>query len=114
MSYGSLDTIRFLLDIEPGEEDEKISKYLTLANKWIGVYTASDVLADVSSNALDVAADYYTVYLMRLALDRFSGTDTEYAVKWRDEAEDIIQHGLSSEADIFKIKKVNDEEATDD
>lgn len=105
---GSVDTVREILDLGEGEEEEKITKFLRLSNVWAGNYIDTEGIALVSSDVIDLAVNFYAVYLMRLTSERFSGDDTEFAVRWKRDAEEILKRGISSAMEMYVIRKVND------
>lgn len=109
MTYGSVETVREILDIESGEEEEKIQKCIRLANTWVTLYVDSDTLSQMDTGGLDAATNFFAIYLFRLSSERFSGQDTAFATRWRDDAEDVLKRSMSRGVDIYRVKKVNDE-----
>lgn len=106
-TYGSLETIRELLDIDEGTETQKLSRLKTLSNIWLGSYVHEDILSDVSSDVKNTVVEYHTIYLFRLSSERFSGDSSEFATKWFDTGKELLDREILSDAIVYKIKKVN-------
>lgn len=107
-TYGSLEIIREILDIEEGAETRKIIKFKRLSNVWLDGYVHSDILSDVSTDVKNAVVEYHTVYLFRLSSERFSGDSSEFATKWFEIAKDLLDREILGDAVIYTIEKVND------
>lgn len=106
-TYGSLETIREILDIDEGEETRKIIKFKTLSNVWLNAYVHADILNDVSSDVKNIAVNYHTVYLFRMSSERFSGGEAAFATQWKDLGKDILDREILGDAEVYVTTKVN-------
>lgn len=108
MSFGDVVTVRELLDIDPGKEDEKISRLLKLSNTWLTTFAPSDVISDLSTATKDAAVNYHCVYIFRLSAEKYGGDYPVVANEWRDAGVRILKNGIRALGKIYKIYKVND------
>ena len=106
-SYGSLEIVREILDIEEGEETRKIIKLKRLSNVWLDSYVHSDILSDVSIDVKNAAVEYHTIYLFRLSSEKFSSGSTDFATEWKDNGKELIDREILKNSEIYIIKKVN-------
>lgn len=106
-SYGSLEIVREILDIDPGEEDLKLTRFLSLSNVWINTLAPSDVLSNLDSDTLNMAVNLHTVFLFRLTAEKFTGEESPIAMRYKDEGTELIKQSILNKNNIYKIRKVN-------
>lgn len=106
-SWGNLEIIRELLDIDSGTETRKLIQLKKLSNVWINAYVHSDILSDVSSDVKNTVVEYHTVYLFRMSSERFSGDESSYAKQWKDLGKEILDREILGDAEIYVTTKVN-------
>jgi len=106
-SYGNLEIIRELLDIDEGSETRKLIQLKKLSNVWLSAYVHSDILTDVSSDVKDIVVNYHTVYLFRMSSERFSGDESGYAKQWKDLGKEILDREILGDAEVYIATKVN-------
>lgn len=106
-SYGNIEIIRELLDIDEGTETRKLIQLKKLSNVWINAYVHSDILTDVSSDVKNTVVEYHTVYLFRMSSERFSGGEADFATQWKDLGKEIIDREILGDAEVYIATKVN-------
>lgn len=106
--YGEIDIIRELLDIDAGQEEEKIVRLRGLSNTWLGTFAPDSVLSTLSTAIKNLAVNYHTVYLFRLSSDSLSGEMGGATFRWKDEGKEILEQAILRDGAVFEIYKVND------
>lgn len=106
-TYGEIDIIRELLDIEAGQEEEKITRMRTLSNVWLDSHASVSALAGLSTATKNAAVNYHAVYLFRLSAGSLSGELGDATFQWKDEGKELLERSLLQGADIYEVYKVN-------
>ena len=106
-SYGDIEVIRELLDLDEGTETRKLIQFKKLSNVWINAYVHTDILTDISTDVKDIVANYHTVYLFRMSSERFSGGEADFATQWKDLGKEIIDREILGDAEVYVATKVN-------
>ena len=106
-TYGSMELIRELLDIDEGKETRKLIRFKKLSNIWLNGFAHSDIIADVSTDVKNAAVEYHTVYLFRLSSERFSGGEADFATQWKDLGKELLEREILGDAEIYVTTKVN-------
>lgn len=106
-TFGKLEVIREILDIEEGAETRKIMKLKVLSNVWLNAYVHSDILSEVPSDVKNTVVEYHTVYLFRMSSERFSGSESGYAEQWKDLGKEILDREILGDAEVYIATKIN-------
>ena len=107
-SWGNLEIIRELLDIDSGTETRKLIQLKKLSNVWINAYVHSDILSDVSTDVKNAVVEYHTIYLFRLSSEKFSSGSTDFATEWKDNGKELLDREILKNSEIYIATKVND------
>ncbi len=106
-TYGEVDIIRELLDIDAGEEEEKIVRIRALSNVWLISHASTTALDGLSTATKNAAVNYHAVYLFRLSAESLSGDMGDATFQWKDEGKELLKQSLLQGADVFDVYKVN-------
>lgn len=106
-TYGEIDIIRELLDIDAGQEEEKIVRLRALSNVWLDSHASSSALSSLSTATKNAAVNYHAVYLFRLSAESLSGDMGDATFRWKDEGEELLKQSILQGADVYEIYTVN-------
>lgn len=106
-SYGEVDMIRELLDIEAGQEEEKIIRLRTLSNTWLNSYASVAAVNSLSDATKNAAVNYHVVYLFRLSAESFSGDMGDATYQWKDEGKELLKQSLYQGSNVYELYTVN-------
>ena len=105
--YGNIEVVRQILELDVGEQEEKLLHLKDLANVWLNTFYPSDVLSEVSSDAKDAAVNFYTAYLFTISTGGFTTEVPATAGEFRRVSETYLKQAMNSIGEIYKIRKVN-------
>ena len=105
--YGDINVIRHILELDVGEQEEKLLYLKDLANVWLNTFYPSDILSEVSSDAKDAAVNFYTAYLFMISTGGFTEEVPSSAGEFKKIGETYLKQAMNSIGEIYKIKKVN-------
>ena len=106
-TYGDVDIIRELLDIDVGLEEEKIVRLRTLSNTWLASYASASALDNLAVATKNAAVNYHVVYLFRLSAESFSGDMGDATIQWKDEGKELLKQALYQNSEVFELYTVN-------
>jgi len=105
--YGNIEVIRQILELNVGEQEEKLIYLKELANVWLITFYPSDVLNEVSSDAKNAAVNFYTAYLFTISTGGFTTEVPATAGEFKRVGESYLKQAMNSIGEIYKIRKVN-------
>ena len=105
--YGDIEVIRQILELNIGEQEEKLIYLKDLANVWLNTFYPSDVLNEVSSDAKNAAVNFYTAYLFTISTGGFTIEVPATAGEFKRVGESYLKQAMNSIGEIYKIRKVN-------
>jgi len=105
--YGNINVIRHILELDVGEQEEKLLYLKDLANVWLNTFYSSDVLDEVGSDAKDAAVNFYTAYLFTISTGGFTEEVPSSASEFKRIGETYLKQAMNSIGEIYKIRKVN-------
>ena len=105
--YGNIEVIRQILELNVGEQEEKLIYLIDLANVWLNTFYPSDVLSEVGSDAKNAAVNFYTAYLFTISTGGFTTEVPATAGEFKRVGETYLKQAMNSIGEIYKIRKVN-------
>jgi len=105
--YGDINVIRHILELDVGEQEEKLLYLKDLANVWLNTFYPSDILDEVGSDAKDAAVNFYTAYLFTISTGGFTEEVPSSASEFKRIGETYLKQAMNSIGEIYKIRKVN-------
>ena len=105
--YGNIEVIRQILELNVGEQEEKLIYLKDLANVWLNTFYPSDVLSEVSTDAKNAAVNFYTAYLFTISTGGFTTEVPATAGEFKRVGETYLKQAMNSIGEIYKVRKVN-------